>query len=253
MLLWRENAINFASVWCDSCRSSLSFPREYARDSFYPRHSLLHCEWYWRSFQFARDHPPPVPYRQHDCTALTSWKPTPSPSFPPSSTPLGQSPPRYALRGTLDRISDLKRPQIVQTGLTTTRYYHLMALAAANVLFTVPRTIYMVVIDLRQDWCPYRGFADFHWGFGRVDSVAAVTPIPCALFAVFGFIEEACAHYKRAADQMARRFGLIVLGVHWRHSRLVVELSLWRDHVQDHWSARKPSLAFAVAGNGTRA
>ncbi len=105
-----------------------------------------------------------------------------------------------------------------------------MALAAANVLFSVPLAIYMVVISLRQDMYPYRGFADLHSNFGRVDSMAAIiwrqdaasvtvinfriwTPIPCAIlfFAIFDSTAEARAHYRRAVVWVAKPVGVSLL------------------------------------------
>ena len=120
-----------------------------------------------------------------------------------------------ALCGTLDHTKGLKQLWIVEPALTMSRYHRLMALAAVNVLFTLPLTVCTLVINLRKGLYLYRGFADLHTDFGRVNSVAAVVrqqkaaavammkfrawrPIPCALFffLIFGFTTEARAHYK---------------------------------------------------------
>ena len=131
-----------------------------------------------------------------------------------------------ALCGTLDHTKGLKQLWIVEPALTMSRYHRLMALAAVNVLFTLPLTICTLVINLRKGLYPYRGFADLHTGFGRVNSVAAVVwqqkaaavamkfrawrPILCALFffLIFGFTTEARAHYKATFLWTSGCFGI---------------------------------------------
>ncbi|PIL26116.1 hypothetical protein GSI_11870 [Ganoderma sinense ZZ0214-1] len=196
--------------------------------------------------------------------------------------PIGLASAVYAiltLRGTLARTRDLRRLQIVETGLTTSRYYRLIVLAVANVLFTVPLSIYMVIINLREGLYPYRGLTDLHSGFGRVDSVAAVicrqsaavvmvinfriwTPIPCAIFfLIFGFTAEALARYARLLVWVTKpltfrgaRFGERVASgsdvsrVHLRR-RPVVELGLW-DTVAIQECLPATKSAFPVMDDG---
>ena len=103
-----------------------------------------------------------------------------------------------------------------------------MGLAALNALVIVPLAAYVVVANFRsKPMYEWRGLADLHWGFSRVDSVAAVTwrshpawvstlnfrlwePIACALvfFAFFGLAEEARRHYRRAFFHVAKRLGI---------------------------------------------
>ena len=99
--------------------------------------------------------------------------------------------------------------------LTCNRYFRLMGLAALDVLFTIPLTTYNIINNYKQDFYTWRGFADLHSNFGRVDQYPAViwradpqgvsimnfrlwTPIACALafFLCFGFADEAIKHYK---------------------------------------------------------
>ena len=196
--------------------------------------------------------------------------------------PIGLASATYALlafRGMLDRTKDLRRLQIVEAGLTTSRYCRLMVLAAANVLFAVPLTIYTIVINLRRGLYPYRGLADLHSNFGRVDCVAAViwrqdpqsvtvinfriwTPILCAFFffLMFGFTAEARAQYKRALAWMTKPFGAARPGerasdisrMHFRR-RPVIESGVWDTmSTQDDWRSTKPALAVMGDGRGMR-
>ncbi|PIL26108.1 hypothetical protein GSI_11862 [Ganoderma sinense ZZ0214-1] len=99
--------------------------------------------------------------------------------------------------------------------LTYNRYFRLMGLAALDILFTIPLTTYNIISNYKQDPYQWRGFADLHSNFGRVDQYPAViwranpqavsimnfrmwTPIACALafFMCFGFAQEAIKHYK---------------------------------------------------------
>ena len=185
-----------------------------------------------------------------------------------------------ALWGTLDRTEDLRRLQTVETGLTTSRYYRLMVLAAANILFTIPLAIYMIVINLREGLYPYRGFADLHSRFGRVDSTAAVvwrqdatavtvvnfriwTPIPCALFffVMFGFTAEARMQYKRAVSWIAKPFRCCranswaapdATNMHFLRQPSV-ESSFWDTmSIQGDWPVTKPAVVSVGDGPGTR-
>ena len=170
-----------------------------------------------------------------------------------------------ALRGALDRTRDLKLLQIVEPDLSTSCYYRLMALAAANILFTIPLAIYMIATNLSEGLYPYRGFADLHSNFGRVESMAAIawrqnatavslinfriwTPIACALlfFAIFGFTAEARAQYQRVLAFVAKPFGVTLFGrqtaleattLHFR--RRSIESNLWDT---DDWPTTKPGL-----------
>ncbi|PIL26107.1 hypothetical protein GSI_11861 [Ganoderma sinense ZZ0214-1] len=111
--------------------------------------------------------------------------------------------------------------------LTFNRYFRLMGLAAIEVMFTIPLTIYNIVSNFEQDPYPWRGFADLHSNFGRVRQVAAIVwrqepqivsimrfrqwvPIACAIvfFLFFGLAEEARKHYKLALSSVAKRVGI---------------------------------------------
>ncbi|KAI1790869.1 STE3-domain-containing protein [Ganoderma leucocontextum] len=91
--------------------------------------------------------------------------------------------------------------------LTFNRYFRLMGLAAIEVMFTIPLTVYNIVSNFEQDPYPWRGFADLHSGFGRVDQWV---PIACAIvfFLFFGLAEEARKHYKLALSSVAKRVGI---------------------------------------------
>ncbi|EJF59110.1 STE3-domain-containing protein [Dichomitus squalens] len=111
--------------------------------------------------------------------------------------------------------------------LTFNRYFRLMGLASIEVMFTIPLTIYNIVSNFKQDPYPWRGFADLHSGFGRVDHVAAISwrsdsatvslmrfrawvpvALACTFFLFFGLAEEARKHYKMALSSVAKRVGI---------------------------------------------
>ena len=114
------------------------------------------------------------------------------------------------------------------SNLTFNRYFRLMGLASIEILFTIPLTIYNIVENLRvAPIYEFRGLADLHYKFSRVNSMAAISwrsspelvkvmnfrvwaPIGCALifFCFFGLAEEARKHYKLALSSVAKRVGI---------------------------------------------
>ena len=112
--------------------------------------------------------------------------------------------------------------------LTFNRYFRLMGLAAVEVLFTIPLTIYNIVQNVRlAPIYVYRGMADLHWGFSRIEQQPAIVwrqdpnlvaamqfrawaAIGCALlfFCFFGLAEEARKHYRSALTSVTKRLGI---------------------------------------------
>ncbi|KAI0741752.1 GPCR fungal pheromone mating factor [Daedaleopsis nitida] len=116
----------------------------------------------------------------------------------------------------------------VNRGLTSSRYFRLMALAALNAIFSVPVGVYTIVLNIRggplYEW---RGLGDLHSDFGRVDvwtlaewredpgTITVInyrlwSPIAGALvfFAFFGMAEEARSHYRCALSSIASLLGI---------------------------------------------
>lgn len=113
------------------------------------------------------------------------------------------------------------------TSLTMHRYFRLMALATIELLCTTPFSAYFIYLDATSmPISPYRGWADLHFGYSRVDQVPSVIwhlsskevlaleltrwlMIVCALvfFLFFGFAEEARRHYKMAFWRVAKAVG----------------------------------------------
>ncbi|CDO68081.1 hypothetical protein BN946_scf184788.g12 [Trametes cinnabarina] len=131
------------------------------------------------------------------------------------------------LRAFFKRRRDFSTLVASNNNLTFNRYFRLMGLAAIEVLFTIPLSTYNIVENARTPIYPFRGFADLHFWFSRVDqrsalswrsepaTVAAVhfkqwTVIGCALlfFLFFGMAEEARKHYRLALSSVAKRVGL---------------------------------------------
>ncbi|KAI1790851.1 GPCR fungal pheromone mating factor, partial [Ganoderma leucocontextum] len=260
MLLWRENAINFAPAWCDIyIRFYIASSIGVVSSSLVITHRLYHIAnmtatatdssrarrrrnvitdlliglgvpllavalfWFYQGHRFnlleGVGCVEAYPNTFLSILLNTIWP-----------IPIGLTSAVYAflaLRGALNRTKDLNQLQVVEPDLTTSRYYRLMALASADILFTIPLAIYMITSNLREGLYPYRGFADLHSNFGRVDSMAAIiwrqdatgvsvinfriwTPIPCAIFFffMFGFTVEARTHYKRAVAWVAKGSGI---------------------------------------------
>lgn len=123
-----------------------------------------------------------------------------------------------SIRAFLIRQAQFRRFLSTSGALTSSRYFRLMALAVTDIIFTLPLSIYEVVSNTGHGAvAPWRGWADAHFGFDRVNQYPAavwradptrsiplqltrwITPL-CALvfFAYFGFAEEARKNYSNA-------------------------------------------------------
>ncbi|EAU87392.2 pheromone B alpha 1 receptor [Coprinopsis cinerea okayama7 len=112
------------------------------------------------------------------------------------------------------------------SNLTSNRYIRLMALAATDVLLTVPLGSWAISLNVSMGIHPWLGWEDTHRGFSRVDQFPAIlwrsdkiteicieftrwNIVVCALvfFAFFGFADEARKHYKSAVSTVAKKMG----------------------------------------------
>lgn len=111
--------------------------------------------------------------------------------------------------------------------ITFSRYFRLMALAMMDTLFTVPLGSLVIWVNTTQsEIAPWKGLADVHWGFSRVEQIPAVMwrlnkwnvvsfhlnrslIIFCAFefFIFFGFAEENRKNYVRLYWKIMKRFG----------------------------------------------
>ncbi|KAI0641059.1 STE3-domain-containing protein [Trametes meyenii] len=131
------------------------------------------------------------------------------------------------LRAFFKRRRDFSTLVASNSNLTFNRYFRLMGLAAIEILFTIPLTIYTIVADSKQPFYEYRGLADLHFRFSRVNQKSAVswraepglpgamdakrwTVIGCCIlfFLFFGLAEEARKHYRLALSSVAKRVGI---------------------------------------------
>ncbi|KAI0791965.1 GPCR fungal pheromone mating factor, partial [Abortiporus biennis] len=113
------------------------------------------------------------------------------------------------------------------TNLSAACYYRLIVLCAGEVLCTIPLAIFILVVNVRDSYYPWRGFADLHSGFNRVDQYPTdlwlTSPseqfyvewqswITIALglyfFAIFGFSMEAMKHYEKVGRILLKLVGL---------------------------------------------
>ncbi|KAF8884489.1 pheromone A receptor-domain-containing protein, partial [Infundibulicybe gibba] len=118
------------------------------------------------------------------------------------------------------------------SNLNANRYFRLMCLAGVEVLCTVPLGAYAIYLNASVGKIsPWRGWADTHSGFSRVDQIPALLwrmnpvistsvelsrwlPIVCAIifFGFFGFAEEARKNYRSAVQSIAKHVGVSTTG-----------------------------------------
>lgn len=111
--------------------------------------------------------------------------------------------------------------------ITFSRYFRLMALAMMDTAFTLPLSIFVMWLNaVESEVSPWRGLADAHWGFSRIEQIPAVewrsfywsllsfyldrwSIVFCAalFFGFFGFAEESRKNYAKAYWFVMRRFG----------------------------------------------
>lgn len=111
--------------------------------------------------------------------------------------------------------------------ITMSRYFRLMALAMMDTFLTVPLACFSIWLNAVESVVsPWKGLADAHWGFHRIEQIPAVMwrlskwntlsfyldrwfIIFCALvfFAFFGFAEESRKNYAKVYWSVAKRFG----------------------------------------------
>jgi len=108
------------------------------------------------------------------------------------------------------------------------RYFRLMGLALADIIFTAPPAIFAIWLNAHVNTVgPWRSWADTHLDYGRVEQYPAVlwrsnrlaiislsftqwvTPA-CALifFAFFGFADEAKRNYRAVFWMLVKPLGL---------------------------------------------
>ncbi|KAI5119268.1 hypothetical protein M0805_007270 [Coniferiporia weirii] len=111
--------------------------------------------------------------------------------------------------------------------ITLSRYFRLMALAMMDTVLTIPLAIFAIWLNaVESEIQPWRGLADAHFDFSRVEQVSSVVwhlskwttlsfgldrwfIVFCAavFFAFFGFAEESRKNYMKVYWIIASRFG----------------------------------------------
>lgn len=126
------------------------------------------------------------------------------------------------------------------SGLTSSRYFRLMALATTDMLFTIPFGIYELYSNAASgEIQPWLGWANTHFGFSRVDQYPALVwmyqpsiAVPlqlsrwiipaCAFifFTFFGFAEEARKRYAALYASICNRlYALRIMRMGDKHER----------------------------------
>lgn len=113
------------------------------------------------------------------------------------------------------------------SNLTFNRYFRLMALAAIELCATIPLSSWLLARDAQQPIYVWRGLADIHLGFSRIEQFPYIEwilipfarsslglqswlTISCAFtfFVFFGLAEEARTHYRLAFTTVAKKLGI---------------------------------------------
>ncbi|KAH9936514.1 putative fungal pheromone GPCR, STE3-type [Fomitopsis serialis] len=78
------------------------------------------------------------------------------------------------IRALLKRREQLSQIMAANSGLHFNRYFRLMGLAAVNMIFTLPLGIYTMVVNASTPIYVWRGLADLHYDFSAVGQYPAI-------------------------------------------------------------------------------
>ncbi|KIM42060.1 hypothetical protein M413DRAFT_445231 [Hebeloma cylindrosporum] len=133
------------------------------------------------------------------------------------------------LRAFMHRRAQFNQFLTSNTSLTVNRYFRLMCLATAEILFTLPISTYGLYLNISmKPIYPWKSWSDTHFGWYIIDTFPAVlwrrsgmavatlelsrwSLVLCALifFGFFGFADEARKNYRLIYWSIARRFGVV--------------------------------------------
>lgn len=133
-----------------------------------------------------------------------------------------------SLRSFFKRNAQFNELLTKNSALTKNRYLRLMALATTELICTTPFASYSIYLNLTaQPLTPYRGWADLHFNYSRVDQIPAVLwrtshqtlislelsrwlVVACAFvfFLYFGFADEARRNYVRVFTVLCTKIGI---------------------------------------------
>jgi len=125
------------------------------------------------------------------------------------------------------RHVEIKAVMSTNNTVTFSRYFRLMALAAVDLLLTIPFTAYFIYANIKLGkLAAWISWDDTHSGFSRVDQIPArrwranpagessmefrrwaVVVAALVFFAFFGFADEAIKNYRRAYASLTGRLG----------------------------------------------
>lgn len=84
------------------------------------------------------------------------------------------------------RVTFAKLLENSQTGLSTSRYLRLMAMAVVEMIIGVASTSATLAFSVKWDMRPYTNWADVHWNFSRIDLYATLFTPPFVLRFYYG-------------------------------------------------------------------
>jgi pheromone a factor receptor len=125
------------------------------------------------------------------------------------------------------RSVEIKAVMSTNSTITFSRYFRLVALAAVDLLFTVPFTAFTIYANLKfGNVAPWISWDDTHSGFSRIDQIPArfwrsdpvaqtalefsrwsVVACAFAFFMFFGLADEAFKNYRKVYSCLASRLG----------------------------------------------
>ena len=133
--------------------------------------------------------------------------------------------PALTIRAFMKRRKQFRDLITINSNLTYSRYWRLVALASVDFCFTLPLAVWGFIGPLYwSEIRPWVSWADTHWGYSRVFQFPRVLMAPvqiaalettrwaavlCAFvfFAFFGFADEARKNYRALASTVSRRLG----------------------------------------------
>jgi pheromone a factor receptor len=134
--------------------------------------------------------------------------------------------PALTIRAFSKRRLQFKQLLSANNNLNTSRYLRLMCLAGVELLCGVPLSSWVLYLQIKGGLYPWKGWADTHSHFSRVDQVPSLLwrsttlstvanelgrwiMVICAFifFAFFGFADEARKNYRNAFCSVAKRVG----------------------------------------------
>nr|WCD39441.1 Ste3-4 [Ganoderma boninense] len=214
-IIWNNNVLNFAPVWCDICAEKRrAVLVDVAIGVGIPVLQLI-------AFHIVSGHRFDI-FEQIGCYPYIYNTPLAFPFVYVWPVLIGLCSAVYcvlSLRAFAKRRAQFSEFLAASSSLTISRYFRLMALATVELMCTTPIAAYGLSLNASSHIYPWISYADTHFGYSRVDQWPAVLwkaqpnaivtfaltrwlTVLCAFvfFAFFGFADEARRHYHKVVS-----------------------------------------------------